>query len=257
MIHIKPIPAFDDNYIWCISNDDSDLALIVDPGTAEPVLKHLNQQQLSLAGILITHRHLDHIGGIEQCLEHYPAPVYGPDSHAIKPVVTQPLAASDCIEFEQIDLSLRVMLIPGHTSEHIAFYNSAFALVGDTVFVAGCGRIFDGTATELYDSIEKITKLPEQTKLYCAHEYTLANLKFAAIIEPDNPDIAELIRASEAKRQLNQPTVPTTVALEKRCNPFFRCHEQTVQHAVQQQFGTNASEPAEIFRLLRQWKDCF
>ncbi|HQQ74327.1 MAG TPA: hydroxyacylglutathione hydrolase [Pseudomonadales bacterium] len=216
-----PIPAFSDNYIWLLVKDDK--AWAVDPGEATPVLSVLLEKKLQLAGILLTHHHPDHTGGIAELLRHYRVPVYGPDNSPVSTLISHPLQHEDSITL--VDMAFSVIAIPGHTLDHIAFYSVTENILfcGDTLFSAGCGRVFKGTYEQMYHSLLKLVTLPDDTRVCCAHEYTLSNLRFANFVEPDNYDIIEYQKQCESLREKNQPTLPSTIAQEKKVNPFLRC----------------------------------
>ncbi|HHJ80993.1 MAG TPA: hydroxyacylglutathione hydrolase, partial [Candidatus Tenderia electrophaga] len=225
MIKINPLPAYSDNYIWLIQFGDHQV-VVIDPGDAAPVQQALQQQGLQLAAILVTHNHWDHIDGIETLLQQHPVPVYGPASGQT-PGLTQPCKAGQQIQIGE--LNLEVMDVPGHTPDHIAYYGHQSLFCGDTLFAAGCGRLLGGSAEQLHDSLNKIAKLPINTNIYCTHEYTLANLKFAQAVEPDNQQIRQRITTETKKRQQGQPTLPSSLQLELASNPFLRCQSDTVK----------------------------
>jgi hydroxyacylglutathione hydrolase len=253
---IQAIPAFQDNYIWIIQVDGSQHVLIVDPGEAEPVLEAIKQQNLIPVGILITHHHHDHIGGIVQLLEHYDIPVYGPKIATI-PSVTHPLTANDTLIIDPAFPAVTVLDIPGHTAAHIAFLFDNCLFCGDTLFGAGCGRLLGGTAEQLFHSLQKIAQLPTNTKVYCAHEYTQTNLHFAEVVEPENSDIQQRIHNTNTLRQQGKPSLPSTLALELATNPFLRCGQPNVIHAAELIAGKQFLTALEVFTELRLWKDCF
>lgn len=252
MINIQTIPAFSDNYIWLIPFGDHQAA-VVDPGDARPVITALEQQELRLSAILITHHHHDHVDGIHDLLGRYPeADVYGPATEQI-PYLNKPLRNGDTVTLGEIELV--TLDVPGHTQGHIAYYGEDALFCGDTLFTAGCGRLLGGSAQQLHESLNKIKKLPNNTHVYCAHEYTLSNLRFAQVVEPNNRQILERRLIDEAKRQRGEATVPSTLALELSTNPFLRCHETTVKAAAEQFCGQPLNSGAEIFQVLRYWKD--
>lgn len=255
MPDISAVPAFRDNYIWLIGNNDNCVA-IVDPGDAEPVLKAVTERELVPAAILTTHHHADHVGGVKQLLEHYDIPVYGPARESI-PGRTETLREGDTITLDALGLSFDILDVPGHTAGHIAYYGEGCLFIGDTLFMSGCGRLFEGTPAQMHDSLEKLAALPDETQIYCAHEYTLANLRFAHAVEPENKDIEERIRACRELRENSIPTVPGSLALEKATNPFLRVRENTVIHAAEARAGHNLNDDIEIFATLRAWKDIF
>lgn len=253
MISIHPIPAFADNYIWLIQFGDRQAA-VVDPGDATPVLRALEQHQLQLAAILITHHHWDHVNGVEPLLARYPAPVYGP-AKGHTPGLSQACREGDTVALAGLELA--VLEVPGHTDEHIAFLGQGALFCGDTLFGAGCGRLLGGTAAQLYESLNKIAALPITTYIHCAHEYTLANLQFAQAVEPGNSAIAARRRAEQGKREQGQPTLPSTLELELATNPFLRCEEEAVILSAENFADRHLAGPAEVFKALRFWKDTF
>ena len=254
MIKVHCVPAFDDNYIWLIGTGDSNTVSAVDPGDADPVFDYLNRHGLALEAILITHHHYDHTGGIEDLLSHYPVPVYGPANERIT-ALSQPLAEGDHISLNGGAVELRVIETPGHTRGHVCYFGHGALFCGDTLFTAGCGRLFEGTAEQMHRSLAKIAALPDETLIYCAHEYTLDNLKFALVAEPDNPDTRERQAASLEMRRQGQPTVPSTLALEKRTNPFLRTDVAALVTAAERFSGHTLTSGAEIFGAVRHWKD--
>ncbi len=253
-IQVRGIPAFKDNYIWVIHDDRH--AVVVDPGDATPVLRFLQDQQLTLAAILITHHHADHVDGLSNLLAMTPVPVFGPRNEEIDEV-TQRLAESDVITLPQLDISMRVIDVPGHTAGHIAYFGGGWLFCGDTLFACGCGRIFEGTPAQMSNSLDKLAALPENTAVYCAHEYTLSNIAFAQAVEPHNPQLHQrAIAAAETRRQ-GQPTVPSTLALEKATNPFLRSRIPAIAQAVESHTGTHPADTIAVFAALRQWKNTF
>ncbi|MFT5117321.1 MAG: hydroxyacylglutathione hydrolase [Kiritimatiellia bacterium] len=265
MLTITPIPAFNDNYFWLITLKGTQDAYIVDPGDGQIAHNTLIAQQLKLKGILVTHRHNDHIGGIDFLLEHYqstanPIPVYGPDSPPI-PQVTHRLFNQDSITLFT-HYHFTVLEIPGHTRDHIAYFSKhaqkePVLFVGDTLFAAGCGRLFDGSAEQLYHSLSTLASLPENTQVYCAHEYTLSNLAFALAVEPDNKAITQRIKNEQAKREHGLPTIPFSLSIEKQTNPFIRISEPSVHKSIAEHWGKHYVSESELFADLRRWKDGF
>ena len=256
MINVLPVSAFRDNYIWLITTGDSDKAAVVDPGDAAPVLAALAEHKLTLSAMLITHHHADHVGGIRQLLEHGAVPVYGPAGEAI-PARSHALSEGDSVVLDDLQLGFEVLAVPGHTAGHIAYYGHGCLFIGDTLFMAGCGRLFEGTAPQMHASLQKLLALPDTTRVYCAHEYTLANLRFARAVEPDNAAISARISRSEALRRQDLPTVPATLAEEKQTNPFLRVEQAGVIAAAEKHAGHGLSGGAEVFAVLRGWKDGF
>jgi hydroxyacylglutathione hydrolase len=253
-VTIAPIPTLKDNYVWAMVHQSKRRALVVDPGEALPVIRYLDQHQLILDGVLITHHHWDHTNGITELIQHYPAPVYAsPRSHLSGIAHT---STSTPLEFEVFP-SFEIIDIPGHTLDHIAYYAPGILFCGDTLFSAGCGRVFEGTVEQMYRSLQTIMALPDDTMIYCAHEYTLNNLHFAQQVEPENQAISEHMRSVIALRQQNIPSLPALLKREKNINPFLRCHmPQVIQHA-ELHAGQSLQQGIEVFRELRQWKDAF
>ena len=255
---ISPIPAFTDNYIWQLN--DGSKAFVVDPGDAKPVIRFLESAELTLAGIILTHHHWDHTGGVKELLDLWPGiPVYGPAREDI-PEVTHPLEEGDSIHV--LGKTFEILDVPGHTAGHIAYYSVQkddhdLLFCGDTLFSSGCGRLFEGTAAQMYESLSKLKALPEETLVYCTHEYTSANLKFAQAVEPDNEDIAARIKEVEQLRSKDLPTVPSTLGLELRVNPFLRWDEPQVIASANERSETMSTEPVEVFAAIRAWKDKF
>lgn len=254
MMKVHQLNAFDDNYIWLIGCEGQSTVAIVDPGDADPVLAYLEHEGLVPCAILITHHHGDHTGGVKELVARYAIPVYGPANERI-PALTHPLREGDRVELATCALTLQVFDTPGHTRGHICYYGHGALFSGDTLFTAGCGRLFEGSAAQMYTSLEKLRTLPDETLLYCAHEYTEANLRFAVVAEPANP--ATVTRAEEVRqlRRAGQPTVPATLALEKATNPFLRSHVPALAGAAADFAGRVLHSPAEVLGVVRQWKD--
>jgi hydroxyacylglutathione hydrolase len=256
MFTVRPVPAFKDNYIWLIVNSDSRRTAIVDPGDAAPVLEALADLRLQPVAILTTHHHGDHVGGVAALIGQYPMPVFGPAGEHI-PGRTHALGEGDTAEIAGLDLTFRVLDIPGHTAGHIAYVGHGMAFVGDTLFTCGCGRLFEGTAAQMHASLAKLAALPPQTEIYCGHEYTQANLRFAAAVEPENADIQARVAACNALRERGLPTVPAPLELEQRTNPFLRAGVTAVRQAAERFAGAKLRDDAEVFGALRRWKDGF
>lgn len=253
---IKPIFALKDNYIWIIIDEKNHTAVIVDPGEASPVINYLNKYNLTLIAILITHHHWDHTNGIDEILNFKNVPVYGPAIENI-PHLTHPLHNENTFEIPRFPLNFQVLEIHGHTAGHIAYYAPGMVFCGDTLFAAGCGRLFEGTAAQMYSSLQKLSALPQETKVYCAHEYTLKNLHFAEVVEPGNSKIYERILRVKGLRDKNLPSLPSTILEEKETNPFLRCDVADVIASVERHAGKRLSNELEVFTELRKWKDGF
>jgi hydroxyacylglutathione hydrolase len=248
------LPAFEDNYIWCLRRGD-DLA-VVDPGDATPVLKHLAATGRRLSAILITHHHADHTGGIERLIDHHRVPVFAPDREAIAGT-SQPVADGQRIQVPGLDIEFEVIDVAGHTRGHVAYYRRGTLFCGDTLFGCGCGRLFEGTAAQLHAALAKIAALPSDTLIYCAHEYTASGIRFAGAVEPDNPAVAVRARQVANRRARHEPTVPFTLADELATNPFLRCRLATIAAAASSRLGHQAADELEVFTALRKWRDSF
>jgi len=253
MINVFPIPAFNDNYIWCLHNDT--YAVVVDPGDASPVQDYLRKHNLTLTHILITHHHPDHIGGVAQ-LKQTGIEVIGPVSDRIAHI-DKAVSEADEIILEPLNLQFKVMEVPAHTREHIAFYGDVGLFCGDTLFSAGCGRLFEGTPEQMHKVLQRYAKLPENTKIYCTHEYTQANLAFALDLLPEDEALQNYERKVSLLRQQNVPTLPTTVQLEKQVNPYLRVSEPQMAKAVQKKTGAIPGNDIETFAAVRRLKDQF
>lgn len=255
---IHPIPAFTDNYIWAIHSAESNAVAVVDPGDAAPVLAYLETNELELTHILITHHHPDHTGGLKELAEFSNPVVYGPEPSNIKGI-THFLHEGDSIELYGVEFKL--LEVPGHTLDHIAYYSedaeSPRLFCGDTLFAAGCGRLFEGTPDMMVDSLGKLTKLNPDTAVYCTHEYTMANLKFAMAADGSNQALISRVEREKSKRESGQPTLPSSIALEIETNPFLRYEQAAVIQAVSAEMGVTDTGPVATFAALRSWKDNF
>jgi hydroxyacylglutathione hydrolase len=264
LLQVWPIPAFDDNYIWCIHDGKS--ALVVDPGDCVPVLDYLAQHHLKLKGIVITHHHADHTGGILKLVEALGGPisVYGPAGDNI-PGRTHIVREGDKIEFVSPRMSFKVFEVPGHTLSHIAYFANMQANVvepmlfcGDTLFASGCGRLFEGTPTQMTESLAKFAALPKNTLVYCTHEYTLSNIRFALAVEPNNVNLISWSEQANALREQGLPTLPTTIGQELQVNPFMRSDQPEVIESAKATSGqAQLPSPAHVLAVIRAWKDQF
>jgi len=255
-ISITPLPAFSDNYLWLLDRDGH--AAIVDPGDPAPVHHALNTRGLTLDAILVTHHHGDHVGGVA-ALRATGARVYGPSGESIDGVDVR-LRAGDVITV--LGAPFSVIDVPGHTAGHIAYYTSAFdppvLFCGDTLFACGCGRLFEGTPAQMLDSLDRLSALPATTRVYCAHEYTLANIRFALAVEPDNGDLQRRALEATALRARGEPTIPSTIALDLATNPFLRSDIPAIQAAARARAGAaGAADRAATFATIRAWKNDF
>ena len=260
-LSVLTIPAFKDNYLWLIH--DGVHAAVVDPGDARPVLAALKENGLRLTAILLTHHHADHTGGVPELLQHYQVPVFGPRNESIA-TVTLPVGEGKQVDVPGLALRLAVLDVPGHTMGHIAYVRApegvepSWLFCGDTLFAGGCGRLFEGTPAQMISSLGKLAALPDDSLVYCAHEYTLSNLRFARAVEPDNVALQERVKAETDKREHDLPTVPSTIALEKATNPFLRYREPAIaEQLVKAGKLDRIDTPLATFTALRLWKNDF
>lgn len=258
-IDLHPIPAFTDNYLWLLSSRGK--AVVVDPGDAAPVQAYLEDSALELEAILITHHHPDHIGGLDQLLSQNDVPVFGParESATIKRLSNE---VRDGDQVSVLGQTFSVIEVPGHTLGHIAFYGAPvdaepILLCGDTLFSAGCGRLFEGTPEQMHDSLSRLASLPSNTRVYCTHEYTTANLQFALTVEPDNIDLRQYAEQVRLARQADQPSLPSTIERELKINPFLRTGADQVRETASRRSGAPLASSQEVFAELRSWKDHF
>ena len=262
-VNITPIKAFSDNYIWAITNKQ--VATLVDPGDASVCIEFLEKNTLTLTSILITHHHSDHTGGINQLVDYcqqkkWSLTVYGPANENI-PQCDVKLNENDLVVLDELNINFRIIDLPGHTAGHIAYFATDHVMpilfCGDTLFSAGCGRLFEGSPEQMLNSLTKLADLPENTQVYCTHEYTQANLAFALTVEPNNQALVTYNKKVNELRSKGYASIPSTIQLEKQINPFLRCHKQSVQ-ASAQQFATDSNgTPQDTFTTIRRWKDQF
>jgi hydroxyacylglutathione hydrolase len=255
---IIPVGAFTDNYVWMLH--DGERAVAVDPGEAAPVLAFLERARLELTAVLATHHHRDHVGGIAALVERYGARVFGPAREHVPGDAVQ-LREGDRVAIARPAIDFRVLDIPGHTAGHIA-YSGTFGgtnvlFCGDTLFAAGCGKLFEGTPEQMWSSLSKLAALPADTRVYCGHEYTLANLRFASAVEPASRAVAERIERERIKRDQGLPTLPSTIALELETNPFLRARVPAVRAAARAQSDAPLDGDVAVFAALRAWKNRF
>lgn len=267
-MEITALPAFSDNYIWVIrsqsgNHNGPDYVAVVDPGEAAPVLDYLHKTGSVLCAILITHRHADHIGGVNELLRHAEVPVYGPAAEQDKiTMLTHALREGDSVSLPALGLELAVLDVGGHTLGHIAYLGEIDAqpvlFCGDTLFAGGCGRIFEGTPQQMFNSLGKLAILPADTRVYCAHEYTQSNLKFALAVEPGNAALKLRSQEVDRLRAEHRPTVPSLLGTELATNPFLRWHSPEVMAAARKFSGNDTlQDPVGIFTAIREWKNIF
>ena len=261
-VHISAISAFQDNYIWLLANNKQ--AVVVDPGQAEPVAQVLAERELELTAILITHHHFDHTGGVKALLTQWPnAKVYAPSSEPLPTASAIGVTDGDTVTLCELDMRFSVLSVPGHTLGHIAFYapagmaNSPLVFCGDTLFSGGCGRLFEGTPEQMYHSLTRLAALPDNTAVYCAHEYTQANLAFGHTVDPNNAELKDYLQKVAKLRQQGVPSLPSSIGQEKAINVFLRAHVAGVAARVQSHTGSELNEDIKVFAALRRWKDTF
>lgn len=252
MLFVTPVHAFETNYIWLIH--DQRHAVIVDPGEAAPVQAMLKEMGLRPVAVLVTHHHADHVGGLHAWAGTLP--VYGPRNETIEGI-SHPVSEGDQIEIEALGLKLDVLELPGHTLDHLGYVGHGWLFCGDTLFSAGCGRLFEGTPAQLFNSLERLGNLNPDTEVYCAHEYTQSNLAFAWAVEADNPKLQARMAEVNQLRANNLPTLPSTIGLERDTNPFLRCRLPAVAQAISQHCGQSLSDPVAVFAQMRSWKNQF
>jgi len=254
MVQIHGIPAFEDNYLWVI--EDGRHAAAVDPGDDAPVAAFLDRRGLALTAILATHHHGDHVGGLAALAARGGVEVFGPAGERIAGI-TRPVAGGERITVPGLALALDVLAVPGHTAGHVAYSGEGFVFCGDTLFAGGCGRLFEGTPAQMAASLAKLAALPPATRVYCAHEYTLANLRFAQAVEPGNARLAARVARESERRRRGEPTVPSTLAEEIETNPFLRAHVSEVAASAARHAGRPLATPLEVFATVREWKNTF
>ena len=251
-LSVTPIPAFDDNYIWCIHRDQN--AVLVDPGYAAPAQRFLRESGFELTAILVTHHHYDHVNGIAELLSEWPtATVIGPATAS--PAITQAVKDGDTVTL--FDHSYQVIAVPGHTLDHLAYYQAETGQLfcGDTLFAGGCGRLFEGSPEQMLRSLQRLQDLPAATRVYCAHEYTLANLAFALKAEPENATLRDRYSVVTEKRERGEITLPSTLAQECASNPFLRTDSPSLRARICEREGSDTLSQVEVFAALRGWKD--
>ena len=254
MLAISAVPAFKDNYIWILERDGN--AAAVDPGDAAPVDDFLAAHDLELTAILATHHHADHVGGLPALAARWRCPTFGP-AREVDAKLDRRLREGDRFEIPGLGVSLETLDIPGHTAGHIALHGGGMVFCGDTLFACGCGRLFEGTPAQMVDSLGKLARLPRETRVYCGHEYTLANIRFAQAVEPRNRALDARKEREAAKRLRDEPTLPSTMADELATNPFLRCGEPEVVASAEKHAGRRLATEVEVFAEIRAWKNAF
>jgi len=256
MFTIEPIPAFSDNYIWLLVQGTK--AFAVDPGDAKPLISILKKRKLELTGVLITHHHYDHSGGILEILDKYDAKIYGPTGNHINGI-TDGLVDNQSIDV--LGVSFKALSVPGHTDDQLAYFcNSSTKPIlfsGDTLFAAGCGRLFEGSPRQMHASLSRFAELPPETLVYCGHEYTLSNLNFASKVEPTNEDISSKLKKIKKLRSENKVSLPSSISEELKTNPFMRCDKKNVINAAEKFAAKTLNSPSEVLGVIRKWKDNF
>jgi hydroxyacylglutathione hydrolase len=254
MLAIHAVPAFKDNYIWMLV--DGRNAAAVDPGDAAPVQQFLATHGLTLTALLATHHHADHVGGVPELAAHWKCPTFGP-AREVAFALDHRLKEGDRFEVPGLEVTLATLDIPGHTAGHIALHGSGMLFCGDTLFGCGCGRLFEGTAAQMNESLRKLAALPADTRVHCGHEYTLANIRFAEAVEAGNGKLAARKARDSAARERGEPTLPSTIADERATNPFLRCRERAIVEAAERHAGRTLADEVEVFAELRAWKNNF
>jgi hydroxyacylglutathione hydrolase len=258
MVQIHAVPAFQDNYLWVLARGRH--AAVVDPGDAAPIERFLEEKGLRLDAILATHHHGDHIGGVPALARHWKCPVFGP-AHDGVGGLDRALVEGDQVAVPGIDLDFAVLEVPGHTAGHIAYAHpegdDPVVFCGDTLFACGCGRLFEGTPAQMSASLAKLAGLPPATRVFCAHEYTMANIRFAEAVEPGNRALAERKARDGARRARGEATVPSTIAIELATNPFLRCGQPEVVASAERHAGRRLADPVAVFAEIRNWKNSF
>jgi hydroxyacylglutathione hydrolase len=266
---VTAIPAFSDNYIWAITSTnaikENELSIMpvafVDPGDAAPCIAFLEKNNLQLCTILITHHHPDHTGGVADLKRYcknkgWPLTVYAPENNTINNVDVR-VQDNQIFELTELSVSFKVINLAGHTLDHIGYYINDMVFCGDTLFSGGCGRIFEGSPQQMLTALNRLADLPERTHVYCAHEYTLANLTFALAVEPKNPELVHYYNQVVKRRAQNLPTIPTSILLEKKINPFLRCNQQEIVDSAVKYSNKESVNTLETFTVIRQWKNKF
>lgn len=258
MLKIEAVNALRDNYIWVLRREGSDSAVAVDPGESAPLQDYLENAHLNLTDILITHHHPDHTGGIEPLVSRWDARVHAPaNERTAIACTTNSVTDGETVALESLGIELQVIEIPGHTLGHVAYWGHDCLFCGDTLFSAGCGKIFEGNAQQMYDSLSQLSALPKSTKVYCGHEYTCRNLAFALAVEPENPPARQRLEEAESAQRNGRPTLPSSMGTELEINPFLRCDQASVIQAAAGYADRKMKSRIDTLATLRAWKDRF
>lgn len=255
MFDVTAVGALADNYIWVVTAGNDPRTLVVDPGEAAPVQRFLADNGLQLGAILITHHHPDHTGGVAELLKTAQVPVHGPAEAARATPVSNRIGDGDRFRLDWLGLELETIAVPGHTAGHVALYGQGLLFCGDTLFRGGCGRLFEGDAAQMRASLDRLRALPADTQVYCGHEYTQKNLRFAAEVEPDNPAVREALEAADRDRSAGRPTLPSTIGTEREINPFMRWDAPEVVAAAERRGSRTPADADEVLAIVRHWKD--
>jgi hydroxyacylglutathione hydrolase len=266
MLNIKPIRALSDNYIWMLQKTNSNQVVLVDPGDEKIIIKFLEKESLQPVAVLITHQHYDHTGGVAEIVQKYPqVKIISPNTTISRPplsidlpvteYITQSVTDGSTVDIKELDLHFDVITIPGHTLDHVAYFGEGILFCGDTIFGCGCGKLFSGTAKQMSDSMSRLSKYPPETKVYCAHEYTVDSIGFAKWVEPDNKDIIKRDEVDMAKQEKGMPTIPSTLEIELKTNPFMRFKIPQVRKMAEKFAGKKLTTDADVFAAIREWKD--
>ena len=253
-MQVHAVPAFKDNYLWVIAEGGH--AAVVDPGDAAPIEQFLAGHGLELTAILATHHHADHVGGVPALVSHWRCPVYGPAHDGVSGL-DRKLGEGERVRVPGMQLEFSVLDVPGHTAGHIAYVHPEAVFCGDTLFACGCGRLFEGTPAQMAGSLAKLAALPGETRVYCAHEYTMANIRFAQAVEPGNARLAARAERDGARRSRGEATVPSTIGEERATNPFLRCQEPEVVASAERHAGRKLASKVDVFAEIREWKNHF
>ena len=254
MLSVEPIKAFEDNYIWLVTTNEG--SIVVDPGESSKIIKLIDENKINLKGIFVTHHHYDHTDGLKDLSRKLNIDIYGPCNNINE--INKRVKNSDHISILGIDF--KIIEVPGHTLDHIAFYSfndgEPILFCGDTLFAGGCGRIFEGTYEQMFESLNKLSSLPKNTKIYCGHEYTLSNLKFAIEVDSNNKDLIKEYEQIKRLRNIDCPSLPSTLDRELKINPFLRYDNYSIKNKIKKEFGISGNG-LDIFTALRKWKDSF